>query len=280
MRADLTQQLNRAIESLPAFPRGVQRVLDLTRDANATARDLVDVIDKDPVLTLRLLKVINSAYFGLPKQITAVSHAVVFLGFNTIKNMALGVAAAGMLPAHNEAGLDNQGFLLHALSTAALARQLARCDDTLDPSDAYIAGLLHDFGKVVLARAMPQALHAALLQSRQSGTPLHAALQSVLGTDHAEVGAMLAEKWRFAPQLVQAIAQHDAPTAAPDLLGACVFAANQLSKTLSPAAGDNPCIRAFPDWVTQACGGNLDALAAQPERWRSALDEAQLFAQA
>ena len=97
MSPELSQKLAAAVDGMPAFPKSVQAILDLTRDVNCTPKDLVQVIDKDPVVTVKILKVVNSAYYSLPKQIASVNHAVVFLGFNTIKNLALGIAAIGML---------------------------------------------------------------------------------------------------------------------------------------------------------------------------------------
>ena len=89
MTPELSQKLANAVDKMPAFPKSVQRILELTRDVNCTPRDLVQVIDKDPVVTVKVLKVVNSAYYRLPKQITSISHAVVYLGFNTIKNLIM-----------------------------------------------------------------------------------------------------------------------------------------------------------------------------------------------
>lgn len=162
-------------------------------------KDLVQVIDKDPVVTVKILKVVNSAYYSLPKQITSINHAVVYLGFNTIKNLALAIAAVGMLSKHNDAGFDVEQYLLHSLSTAGIAKQLAVRLDDADPMDCFIAGLLHDFGKVVFAQFMPYEFKQALNACQLNGSSLHLTLHQVIGADHAVVGAMLAEKWRFAP---------------------------------------------------------------------------------
>jgi HD-like signal output (HDOD) protein len=141
MSPELSQKLAAAVDGMPAFPKSVQAILDLTRDVNCTPRELVHVIDKDPVLTVKILKVVNSAYYSLPKQITSINHAVVFLGFNTIKNLTLGIAAIGMLPRSNAAGFDVQQYLLHSLATASIAKELCGKVDGADPMDCFIAGL-------------------------------------------------------------------------------------------------------------------------------------------
>jgi putative nucleotidyltransferase with HDIG domain len=278
MHPDLSLRLANAVDAMPAFPKSVQRILELTRDVNCTPKDLVQVIDKDPVVTVKILKVVNSAYYSLPKQITSLNHAVVYLGFNTIKNLALGIAAIGMLPKQNEAGFDVDQYLLHSLSTAGIARQLALQVDDADPMDCFIAGLLHDFGKVVFAQFMPKEFRQALETSQADGTSLHLALQKTVGADHAVVGAMLVEKWRFAPELINAIAhQYDADQQDTDLFS-CVFAANQISKKLAFGFGGNPCVYPLPERIVKRLGRTMDEIIASDIDLNKAFEDAKLFA--
>jgi len=274
----LAQKLLSAVDSMPAFPRSVQHILELTRDVNCTPKALVEVIDTDPVVTVKILRAVNSAYYGLPKQITSIHHAVVYLGFNTIKNLALGIAAIGMMPQHNEAGFDIGQYLLHSLATAGVSRKLAQSLDDVDPMDGFIAGLLHDFGKVVLAQYFPQEFKQALALSQFNDQSLHLSLQSVIGTDHSVVGAMLAEKWRFSPQLVEAITyQYQTPAQCTGLY-ACVFAANQISKKLQFGHGGNPCVYPLPEPVQKLLGGDLDAVIANAGDLHTVFQEVQMFA--
>ncbi len=277
MSPELAKKLATAVDGMPAFPKSVQRVLELTRDVNSMPKDLVEVIDKDPVLTVKILKVVNSAYYSLPKQITSVGHSVVYLGFNTIKNLSLSIAAIGMLPKTNEAGFDGQQYLLHSLATAAIAKQLALKVDDADPMDCFIAGLLHDFGKVVLAQFMPKEFRAALDVSAKQGTSLHLAMREVIGVDHAVVGAMLVEKWRFAPKLVETIRHQYGPELADSDMIACVFAANQISKQLKFGFAGNHLVEAFPPSVVKRLGGTLDEVIAGLGDLTSLFEEAQVF---
>ena len=278
MSPELTQKLAAAVEAMPAFPKSVQRILELTRDVNSTPKDLVDVIDKDPVVTVKILKVVNSAYYSLPKQITSIGHAVVYLGFNTIKNLALSIAAIGMLPKDSASGFDVQKYLLHSLATAGIAKLLASRVKNADPMDCFIAGLLHDFGKVVFAQLMPNEFRSALDKSKNEGLSLHAAMQQSIGADHVLVGAMLVEKWRFAPHLIETIRyQHTADFRDTDMI-ACVFAANQISKKLEFGFGGNPCIDEFPDSVQKRLGGNLDQVIASLGDLNPMFEEAKVFA--
>lgn len=278
MSPELSQKLTAAVDSMPAFPKSVQRILELTRDVNSSPKDLVEVIDKDPVVTVKILKVVNSAYYSLPKQITSIGNAVVYMGFNTIKNLALSIAAIGMLPKDNESGFDAQQYLLHSLATAALAKQLAAKVEAADPMDCFIAGLLHDFGKVVFAQMMPREFKLALLHSQVTGEALHTALQREIGADHVLVGAMLVEKWRFAPNLIETIRhQHPSNFKDTDMI-ACVFGANQISKKLKFGFGGNPYIDDFPASVQKRLGGTMDEVIASLGDLNPLFEEAKVFA--
>lgn len=278
MTPELSQKLAAAVDSMPAFPKSVQRILELTRDVNCSPKDLVQVIDKDPVVTVKILKVINSAYYSLPKQVTSINHAVVYLGFNTIKNLALSIAAIGMLPKDNAAGFDAQQYLLHSLATAGIAKHLASRAEDADPMDCFIAGLLHDFGKVVFAQFMAAEFRQALAFSKINDTSLHLALREVIGTDHAVVGAMLVEKWRFAQPLVETIRHQYGPELIDTDMVACVFAANQISKKLNFGFGGNPLVEELPPAVAQRLGGSLDEVIASAGDLTSLFEEAKIFA--
>ncbi len=278
MTPELSQKFASAVDRMPAFPKSVQRILQLTSDVNCSPKDLVQVIDKDPVVTVKILKVVNSAYYNLPRQITSVNHAVVHLGMNSIKNLALSIAAVGMLPSTHAVGFDAQQYLLHSLATGGIARKLANRLGSVDAMDCFIAGLLHDFGKAVFAQFMPHQFQAALQRCQSDGSSLHDALQEIAGVDHAVVGAMLVEKWRFAPVLVQTIRHQHGPELPDTAMVACVFAANQISKKLEFGFAGNPLVEELPAALAQRLGGTLDELIASLGDLTPVFEEAQVFA--
>lgn len=277
MNPELSLKLAAAVENMPAFPKSVQKILDLTRDVNCSPKDLVQVIDKDPVVTVKVLRVVNSAYYGLPKQITSVNHAVVYLGFNAVKNLTLGIAAMGMMPVDNAAGFNGQQYLMHSLATASIAKQLALRVAGTDPVDCFIAGLLHDFGKVVIAQFMPREFRLALETSQWHEIALHLALRQVMGVDHAMVGAMLVEKWRFPADLVETIRYQYSPQSMDTPMLACVFAANQISKQLETGRADLPRTEEFPLTIATRLGGSLSDVMASLGNLAPVLHEARLF---
>ncbi|MGP1680296.1 MAG: HDOD domain-containing protein [Burkholderiales bacterium] len=277
MSPELSQRLTAAVDGMPAFPKSVQKILQLTRDVDCTPKALVEVIDKDPVVTVKILKVVNSAYYSMPKQVTSVGHAVVYLGFNTIKNLALAIASIGMLPKDNAAGFDVQQYLLHSLATAGIAKRLAARAKQVDPMDCFIAGLLHDFGKVALAQFMPDELRTALNTSQQGGTSLHLALRQGIGVDHALIGAMLVEKWRFPSSLIETIRHQYGPELPDTDMIACVFAGNQISKKLNFGFSGNACIEELPATVAARLGGSLDEVIATLGDLTPLFEEAKIF---
>jgi len=278
MSPEIESRISTAVDQMPAFPQSVRKILTLTRDVNCTPKDLVDVIDKDPIVAIKVLKVVNSSHYSLPRQITSMGHAVVYLGFNTIKNLAVSIATIDIAPFRPVAGFDIQQYLLHSLSTASLSKLLAQRIGRVDPTDCYMAGLLHDFGKVVLAHFMPHEFEVALADSQHNGTSLHDAVRAQIGVDHAGVGAMLAEKWRFAPTLIETIRhQHRSNFKDSDMIS-CVFAANQISKKCMFGFGGNPVYDEFPAPVQQRFGGTLDQLIAELGDLNPMFEEAKLFA--
>jgi HD-like signal output (HDOD) protein len=273
----LYQQLLTAVDNMQAFPVSVQNILKLTRDASCAPKDLVKVIDKDPVITVKVLRVVNSVYYGLPKKISSVDHAVVFLGFNTVKNLALSLAAVAMLPTNPLAGFDGHRYLLHCLTTAGITRQLSLKFPGSDPHDFFIAGLLHDFGKVVIAQVMPAEFKKALEFSVWNETSLHRALLEVVGIDHCEIGAMLLEKWHFPQGLIEAIRyQHDIE-AARSPLTTCVFTANQISMSIGADFGGMPLPLALPPSIERVMGGTLTGVMASLGDLAPILQEARRF---
>lgn len=277
--ADLTGKLSAAVEQMPIFPKSVQRILELTRDINCSPKELVQVIETDPVLTMKLLRVLNSAYFSFPRQVASVNQSVVYLGLNTVKNLALSFAAMGSLPQKNAAGFDVQRYLIHSLVTASLARMLCQkyAHDDTDPADCYMAGLLHDFGKVVFAQFLADEFRQALAMSLELSIPLHVAEQRIIGTDHTVVGGMLVEKWQFPKKLIDNICQHHSDIASGNTVSKCVFVANQISKQLEFGHSGNPVVEALSPALCDYFGGDLQGIIASFGDLSGIVSEAQIF---
>jgi HD-like signal output (HDOD) protein len=256
---EFSNALLAAIDRIHAFPVTAQNILKLTGDVTCSPRDLVDVIDRDPIITIKLLRVVNSAHYSLPRKITSIDHAVVLLGFNTVKNLALGIAALGMGETLSHPSFNARSYVRHSLAAAVIARHLGVHIGAADPHDFFIAGLLHDFGKVVLAEVLPAQFQKALEYSVWHEVSLHQSLLELAGMDHAAVGAALLEKWRFPANLVLAVRDQYAVGSTGSDMAVCVYAANQICKQVGVdfAALVKP--QAFPARVQAVLGGTLES---------------------
>ncbi|MGB0588615.1 MAG: HDOD domain-containing protein [Myxococcota bacterium] len=228
------EELLNMVDRMPAFPASVHRIIKLTSDVNCQARDLVRVIDTDPVLTMRILRVANSAYFGLQMNIVSVQHAVVYIGLNSVKHLALATAAIGSLPKISTEGFDADKFLQHSLTVGVLTRRFRKRmgGGGAKEGDEFVAGLLHDIGKVLFAHFEADALNEAARKGQTEGIPVYLAERELLGVDHAEMGGMLAQHWGFPENLCRAIREHHEPIDAEDAppLRDCVYLANYLAE--------------------------------------------------
>jgi len=271
----------KAVDKMPGFPKSVQQVLQLTANINCSPKDLVNVIKLDPVFTMRILKIVNSPFVGLAQKVTSIHQASVFLGINTIKNLALSLATIGALPRTNKAGFDMTGFWLHSLAVAAIARRLAERlgVDRNSITDYFSAGLLHDIGKGVFALYLPLEFKKALALAI-NGTRLFSAESQAIGINHAEIGALVAAKWGLPKALTQSIADHHAPLAQRFDLTDCVFAADQASKILAYGNAGETVVEPFPAPLAERFGAELhELLDAMPDLGEE-MEKSRIFVQA
>jgi putative nucleotidyltransferase with HDIG domain len=256
------KDLIRYVEKLPAFPQSVTKVIELTSRAECSPKELVKVIEHDPVLTVKILKLVNSAFYGLSKPIKSINHGIVYAGFNTIKNLSVSIAAIGVLPRKNAINFDIDALLLHSIGVAIVSKRLANSlsVNPKESSDYFIAGLLHDFGKVVLIQYKPDLYKQALGLAADGSRPLFQTEREVFGLDHAQVGALLAKTWNLPEQLIEAISKHHDPDASPNKMVDCIFAADQVIHTMSFGNSGNKHIAAFSERIIERFGKDLSEL--------------------
>lgn len=265
------------VEQMPPFPKSVHRIVEMANDIQCAPKDLVQVIEHDPVMTMKMLKLVNSAFFGLSRKIASIHHALVYLGLNTVKNLALSIATMETLPRQKTRLFDTEAFLLHSLTTASVAQAIAmEFGNKNTASDAFIGGLLHDFGKVVFAQSSVERFTQAVEAAKVDNQPLSIVERRFFGADHAEVGGMLAERWELPVDLVRCIRQHHQPQDG-DIVSDCIFAANQLSKMHEFGFSGNPVVEELPDISVQRLGVNLNQVGEQMGDFSRFMDEALVF---
>lgn len=204
------ETLRQRVRELPAMPEAVRRVQATLQDEDARTDDCAEHIARDQALAAKTLRLANSAFYGVPGRVATVQDAVNVLGLRTLSTLLQAAALTGGLGRTVSKAFQASEFWRNSIGTAICARALAS-ELRLDPNVAFTAGLLHDIGRLALATHFPEQFNAALaLQLRDKLAPLQAERQ-VMGTDHAQVGALVATHWNFPADIAQAIAQHHGP---------------------------------------------------------------------
>lgn len=189
------------------------KVLRTCNEPNTCANDLNRVISLDPVLTGRVLQLVNSAYYSLPSKVNSLTRAIILLGINTVKNVVLSFAIFETFARHESFRVFSaDDFWAHSLSTAAAAKILATAQGVplSEREDFFVAGLMHDLGKIPLNHLFPDAYRKAAQVARTSGQGMRSAEEAMIGVDHCRVGLMIARKWQLSDALTGALGRHHA----------------------------------------------------------------------
>lgn len=221
------QKIVGEIGSLPSLPVVYREVMASLQKPNASLADVGKVIGKDVAMTATLLKLVSSAFFGLSKPVNTVERAVAFLGLDTLITLVLAQGIFKESPPINVPGFSIEKLWQHSLATASAARIIAGqqgCDKA-ELDDAFLAGMLHDVGKLVLAQSMPEQFGEVLATARDNSA-IHAE-REVLQTTHADIGAYLLGLWGLTDAVVESVAFHeragDAVTGESDCRPSCML---------------------------------------------------------
>jgi putative nucleotidyltransferase with HDIG domain len=200
------------ISDLPTLPSIMIKLNRLMEDPKTSAEDLGRAISTDPVLSSKVLKLVNSPFYGFPGRIGTMSQAVVILGFSTIRNLVLTTSVMQALSrGKTHKRFDTQKYWLHSLATGALARVLAKEQNLPYQEEAFIGGLLHDIGKMIICQNLHAEFEEIETYEKQNKCSTREAELAVLGLTHQEIGGWLAQKWHLPMALVNAIHFHHQP---------------------------------------------------------------------
>lgn len=201
-----------AIEDLPTLPIVVTQILQATKSLSTNANDVGDLISEDQALTVKVLKLVNSPFYGFPQKIKTITHAIVILGFSKVKNIVLAASVFGMAKQPKNTTVDIRFLWEHALTTGIVCRQIAKYRNTgIDIEEMFVAGLLHDLGKVVLVCNLPDLCSGVSEVVRKKDCLFYEAEQELLDFGHDRIGVWLGEKWNLNPALLEGIKCHHEP---------------------------------------------------------------------
>jgi putative nucleotidyltransferase with HDIG domain len=273
-----SEALARCIGALPALPLALMVAIQALSSDDLPASDCVDAVERDQSLATRLLRLANSAFYGARGQVASVDDAVSMLGLRTVASVVAAVSMRSTLALVHCNGFRFETYWRHALTTAVIARELAR-SVTLDPGEAFLAGLLHDVGQLPLVVAHADWAERALLLSREEQIDLCEAERRLIGVGHDEVGADVMRHWHFPERLVDAVAAHHSPLPAPPgfrvSLSALVRLADQLAHHLETDAGAPVPLASLDDWESLCLDEKfLSALLERTQREISVFESA------
>jgi len=220
---------------VPVLPEILLKLLEACDNESTPLTTVASLIDKDPSLSYKVLQLVNSAYFGLKTTYSGVDQAVVYLGANSVKNMAVTAAVHQIFNGEQFSALkyfNIHSFWYHSLKCATLSRRLAEHTSAANPDDAYLGGLLHDLGKLLLVAAFPEQYEMVIAESMRDEDLLEAE-QNHLGTTHCQIGSWLIDDWKLSSLIGDAIVyHHETVERIRQALGLVkiVYTANELSK--------------------------------------------------
>lgn len=232
---------------LLSLPEVCLRIQQLADDPYADISEFAQLVAQDPALTTRLLKLVNSAYFGFPGRVDTISRAVNLVGIAELRNITLAMAAVEVFGGFEHEHFDLLGYWRHSVYCALTARFLARRARVLHAERLFTAGLLHDIGRLLIFNLLPEAA-ARIRQRMDQGMESCEAERAELGFDHAEAGSELLELWQLPKELRITVGLHHTPQAAPAarLETAVVHIANQIARQVEAMAPDGRTPRSDP----------------------------------
>ncbi len=201
-----------------SFPDIYYRIVDVLNDPLSSASHLAGVVSKDPSLSTKLLRLVNSPFYGFPSKIGSITRAISLIGSADLTNLAIGISVVNSFKMIPPALMDVKAFWRHSISCGVAARTLAAQKMGLTEERFFVAGLIHDIGRLVLIKECPDEFRSAMNLSRKERIPLYVAEKEVLGFDHAMVGSLLMKDWRFPSSLERPIRFHHIPSKATSSL--------------------------------------------------------------
>ena len=257
----LTPELQQALSGVAevsSLPEVTTKIMQIVEDPKATAHNMHEIIRTDPALAAKILRVVNSAFYGLPSRIASLERAILLLGLSAVKNIAL---AASLARLFNVEALSEQptarDLWRHSIAVGSCARLLADSGKCWSADEAFVAGLVHDLGLIALQQLYPVKLHEIIARGPDEGQTFCALEESVLGADHQLFGGALAVRWRFPPVLRYAIGCHHEPHVLEDeqrKIVTLVYVADTLCCRGQFGLCRTGCGQEIPDWMLALTG--------------------------
>ncbi|MFB6347621.1 MAG: HDOD domain-containing protein [bacterium] len=207
--------LVKQVKDLPTLPSVVTQIIKMVEDPDTSAADMNQVISQDPSLTAKVLKLVNSAFYGFSRQISTVREAVVILGFNRVKSLALSASVFEVFQGEGVDKFDRVGLWEHSIGTGVAAEILGKRIRYPNPEEILVVGILHNIGKIVIDLYFHDELREIFKMVRDRNCQMLEAERKILGVGHPRIGSWLTEQWNLPEQISQSIRHYPEPLDAP-----------------------------------------------------------------
>ncbi len=212
------------IDSLPTLSNVAARINKEIQNPRTTADQIGKIVSNDQSLTLSIMKLVNSAFYGFPRKINTISHAVAILGFNTIKNLVLTTSLLTSLKCTIDSPFfDQRKFWMHSLAVGSFAKAIGEEAKFNKPEEVFLSGVIHDIGKIILFSTFTSDFEKALFTADQKKTLLIDAENEVFGYNHTEVGYWITDKWQLPEYLSHVVLNHHTPEKSLDYHTICTI---------------------------------------------------------
>jgi putative nucleotidyltransferase with HDIG domain len=281
--AQVIQKTLETISTIPTLSIVIDKLSRLLQNPQTSAEEIGKAITTDQALASKVLRLVNSAFYGFPGKISTITHAVVILGFSTVKNIVLtaSIFDAFTDKTHSPSDFNREQFWLHSIGCGAASQAIAKHIGFREKEECFIAGLIHDIGKIILYYYFPEEFKAVFQNARDKGILFIESEREMLGLTHAEIGAIIVRRWNLPENLQAVVKSHHNPAQGADFyqITGVVHCADIFTRAMEIGNGGDDKMPLIAGHVWEDLGlGNL-ALESLLEGINEEFDKATIFMQ-
>ncbi|MFP4520588.1 MAG: HDOD domain-containing protein [Fibrobacterota bacterium] len=275
------KQITDKITGLPTLPTVITRITQLMQNPHTTADEVGKAITTDQSLASKVLKLVNSAFYGFPGRINTITHAIVILGFNTVKNIVLTASIFEVFGGRDSDSFDIEKFWLHSIACGATSKTIAEHLKLKSAEECFISGLLHDIGKLIFDQYVNEDFAKVVKAASKKNILIKDAENEMMGVSHNEIGGWLCNKWKLPDDLRNAVQYHHSPELADDktMTTTITHFSDVLVKALNYGSGGDNRVPQVSEYSWKKLNMNRNTLDKMLPVIDSEVDKAAVFLQ-